>query len=71
MLVIYDLVYVILYRLYQYFYYMVIGNVGFAERLLEGDSTELECPVSDIDTGDVIWVSPDGQKIDADSTDKR
>ena len=50
---------------------MVTGNVGFAERLLEGDSTELECPVSDIDTGDVIWVSPDGQKIDADSTDKR
>lgn len=47
------------------------GNIGFSERLLEGDSTELECPVSDVDTGDVIWVSPDGQKIDADSTDKR
>lgn len=50
---------------------MFSGNVGFAERLLEGDSTELECPVSDVDTGDVIWVSPDGRKIDSDSIDSR
>jgi len=45
--------------------------VAFSERLLEGDSTELRCPVEDSDTEHVIWVSPDGQKIDADSQDER
>ncbi|XP_067943256.1 uncharacterized protein [Watersipora subatra] len=47
-------------------------NVGYAERLLEGDSTKLGCPVEDIeDSGEVIWVSPDGMRIDNDSKDKR
>ena len=49
-----------------------VENVGFAERLLEGDSTEISCPVEDVeDTGEVIWISPDGTRIDLDSQDKR
>lgn len=46
-------------------------NIGYSEKLLEGDSTELECPITDLDTEDVIWVSPDGQKIDRDTHDDR
>lgn len=47
-------------------------NIGFAEKLLEGDSTELECPISaDLNAENVIWVAPDGKRIDEHNEDRK
>lgn len=51
--------------------YVCVENVGIPERLLEGDSAKLDCPVSGADAHHVIWILPDGQKIDKDNQNDR